>query len=100
MFYPVPEYQFDFLVNSYVAPSDFGLRPWQFQKAMFIAMKSMISTRSSLLGLTLQALWVEGFFSEGLVLFCCSDWLEEDLCRKPRLGAFVDLVEYDDGVAS
>ena len=43
---------------------------------------------------------MEGFFSEGLVLFCCSDWLEEDLCRKPRLGAFVDLVEYDDGVAS
>ena len=41
---------------------------------------------------------MEGSFSEGLVLFCCSDWLEEDLHWKPRLGAFVDLVEFDDGV--
>ena len=41
---------------------------------------------------------MEGLFGEGLVLFCCGDSLEEDLRWKPRLGAFVDLVESDDGV--
>ena len=39
-------------------------------------------------------------FGEGLVLFCCGDSLEEELRWKPRLGAFVDLVEFDDGVTS
>ena len=42
---------------------------------------------------------MEGLFGEGLVdevLFCCGDSLEEDLRWKPRLGAFVDLVELDD----
>ena len=37
---------------------------------------------------------------EGLVLFCCSDSLEEDFRWEPRLGAFVDLVEFDDCVTS
>ena len=36
---------------------------------------------------------------EGLVnvvLFCCGDIFEEDLCWEPRLGVFVDFVESDD----
>ena len=40
-------------------------------------------------------------FGEGLVdevLFCCGDSLEEDLRWEPRLGAFVDLVEFEDSV--
>ena len=37
---------------------------------------------------------------EGLVLLCRGDSLEEDLRWEPRLGAFVDLVEFDDGVTS
>ena len=43
---------------------------------------------------------MEGLFGEGFVLFCCGDSLEEDLCWQPRLGAFMDLVEFDDGVTS
>ena len=46
---------------------------------------------------------MEGFFGEGLVdevLFCCGDSLEEDLRWEPRLGAFVDLVEFEDGVSN
>ena len=43
---------------------------------------------------------MEGLFGEGLVLFCCADSLEEDFSWEPRLGAFVDLVEFDDGVTS
>ena len=43
---------------------------------------------------------MEGLFGEGLVLFCCGDSLEEDFCWEPRLGTFVDLVEFDDGVTS
>ena len=43
---------------------------------------------------------MEGLFGDGLVLFCCGDSLEEDLHWEPRLGAFVDLVELDDGVTS
>ena len=42
---------------------------------------------------------MEGLFGDGLVdevLFCCGESLEEDLRWKPRLGVFVDLVEYDD----
>ena len=49
-----------------------------------------------------QALLVEGLFGDGLVdevLFCCGDSLEEDLRWEPRLGAFVDLVEFEDGVS-
>ena len=33
-------------------------------------------------------------------MFCCSDSLEEDFRWEPRLGAFVDLVEFDDCVTS
>ena len=40
----------------------------------------------------------EGFVHE--VLFCCSDSLEEDLRWEPRLGAFVDLVEFEGGVTN
>ena len=43
---------------------------------------------------------MEGLFGKGLILFCCGDCLEKDLCWEPRLGAFVDLVEFDDGVTS
>ena len=46
---------------------------------------------------------MEGLFGEGLadvVLFCCGDSLEEDLRWEPRLEAFVDLVEFEDGVTS
>ena len=43
---------------------------------------------------------MEGLFGADLVLFCCGDSLEEALCWEPRLGAFVDLVEFDDGVTS
>ena len=46
---------------------------------------------------------MEGFFGEGLiaqVLFCCGDSLEEDLRWEPRLGAFVDLVKFEDGVSN
>ena len=45
-----------------------------------------------------------GFFGDGLVddvLFCCGgDSLEEDLHWGPRLGALVDLVEFEDGVTN
>ena len=34
------------------------------------------------------------------VLFCCSDSLDGDLRWEPRLGAFVDLVEFEDGVTN
>ena len=46
---------------------------------------------------------VDGLFGDGLVddvLFCFGDSLEEDLRWGPRLGALVDLVEFDDGVTS
>ena len=48
---------------------------------------------------------MERLFGEGLVdevLFCCGDSLnlEEDLRREPRPGAFVDLVEFEDGVTN
>ena len=33
-------------------------------------------------------------------MFCCGDSLEEDLLWEPRLGAFVDLVEFEDGVTN
>ena len=42
---------------------------------------------------------MEGLFGGGLVgevLFCCGDSFEEDLRWEPRLGVFVDLVEFDD----
>ena len=42
---------------------------------------------------------MEGLFGDGLVdqvLFCCGDSFEEDLRWEPRLGVFVDLVEFDD----
>ena len=44
---------------------------------------------------------MEGLFGDGLVdgvLFCGGDSLEEDLRCGPRLGFFVDLVEFEDGV--
>ena len=34
------------------------------------------------------------------VLFCCGESLEEDLHCEPRLGVFVDFVEFDDDVAN
>ena len=46
---------------------------------------------------------MDGLFGNGLVddvLFCGGDSLEEDLRWGPRLGALVDLVEFDDGVTS
>ena len=46
---------------------------------------------------------MEGLFGEGLVdevLFCCGDSLEEDSRWEPRLRAFVDLVEFEDGVTN
>ena len=46
---------------------------------------------------------MEGLFGEGLVdevLFCGGDSLEEDLRWEPRLGAFVDLVEFVDGATN
>ena len=46
---------------------------------------------------------MEGLFGEGLVdevLFCCGDSLEEDVRWEPRLGASVDLVEFEDGVTN
>ena len=46
---------------------------------------------------------MDGLFGDGLVddvLFCGGDSLEEDLRWGPRLGALVDLVEFDDGVTS
>ena len=42
-------------------------------------------------------------FGDGLVddvLFCGGDSSEEDLRWGPRLGALVDLVDFDDGVTS
>ena len=45
---------------------------------------------------------MDGLFGDGLVddvLFCDGDSLEEDLRWGPRLGALVDLVELEDGVA-
>ena len=41
-------------------------------------------------------------FGDGLVdVLCCGgDSLEEDLCWGPRLGALVDLVEFEDGVTN
>ena len=45
---------------------------------------------------------MDGLFGDGLidVLCCGGDSLEEDLHWGPRLGALVDLVEFDDGVTS
>ena len=45
---------------------------------------------------------MDGLFGDGLVdgLCCGGDSLEEDLRWGPRLGALVDLVEFDDGVTS
>ena len=46
---------------------------------------------------------MERSFGEGLVdevLFCCGNSLEEDLRWEPRLGAFLDLVEFEDGVTN
>ena len=43
---------------------------------------------------------MDSLFCEGLVLFCCGDCFVEDLHWGPKLGAFVDLVEFDDGVTS
>ena len=46
---------------------------------------------------------MEGLFGDGLVdevLFCCGDSLEEDLRWEPRLGFFVDLVEFEDDVVN
>ena len=46
---------------------------------------------------------MEGLFGEGLVdevLLCCGDSLEEDLRWEPRVWAFVDLVEFVDGVTN
>ena len=45
---------------------------------------------------------MDGLFGDGLVdVLCCGgDSLEEDLRWGPRIGALVDLVEFDDGVTS
>ena len=46
---------------------------------------------------------MDGLFGDGLlddVLFCGGDSLEEDLRWGPRLGALVDLVEFNGGVTS
>ena len=45
---------------------------------------------------------MDGLFGDGLVdVLCCGGGsLEEDLRWGPRLGALVDLVEFDDGVTS
>ena len=45
---------------------------------------------------------MDGLFGDGLVdVLCCGgDSLEEDLRWGSRLGALVDLVEFDDGVTS
>ena len=45
---------------------------------------------------------MDGLFGDGLVdVFCCGgDSLEEDLLWGPKLGALVDLVEFEDGVTN
>ena len=45
---------------------------------------------------------MDGLFGDGLVdVLCCGgDSLEEDLHWGPRLGAVVDLVEFEDGVTN
>ena len=45
---------------------------------------------------------MDGLFGDGLVdvLCCAGDSLEDDLRWGPRLGALVDLVEFDEGVIS
>ena len=45
---------------------------------------------------------MDGLFGDGLVdVLCCGgDSLEEDLRWGPRLGALVDLVEFEDGVTN
>ena len=46
---------------------------------------------------------MEGLVGDDLVdevLFCCGDSLEDNLRWEPRLGVFVDLVEFDDDVAN
>ena len=45
---------------------------------------------------------MDGLFGDGLVdVLCCGgDSLEEDLCWGPRLGALVDLVEFENGVTN
>ena len=43
----------------------------------------------------------DGLFGDGLVdVLCGGDSLEEDLRWGPRLGALVDLVEFEDGVTN
>ena len=103
MFHLVLEYEFDFLANSFVVPS---VLVWGFDssrkqcsylwKVWFLP----VLNSSSLLRGFWQALQVVALLSDGLVLFCWGDSFEEDLCWGPRLGAFVDLVEFDDGVTS
>ena len=44
---------------------------------------------------------MDGLFGDGLVdVLCGGDSLEEDLHWGPRLGALVDLVEFEDGVTN
>ena len=46
---------------------------------------------------------MEGLFGDGLVdevLFCCGDNSEEDLRWEPRLGIFVDLVDFENDVVN
>ena len=44
---------------------------------------------------------MDGLFGDGLVdVLCGGDSLEEDLRWGPRLGALVDLVEFEDGVTN
>ena len=45
---------------------------------------------------------MDGLFGDGLVdVLCCGgDSLEEDLRWGPRLGALVDLVEFEEGVTN
>ena len=45
---------------------------------------------------------MDGLFGDGLVDVLCrgGDSLEEDLRWGPRLGALVDLVEFEDGVTN
>ena len=65
----------------------------------------MISTRpkiyTSLRGVDKHSRWMVCMVMVLVDVLCCGgDSLEEDLGWGPRLGALVDLVEFDDGVTS
>ena len=99
MFRLVLEYQFDFLAYSYVVPSVlvWGLDNSRKQCSYLWKVWCIPVLKFKLAYGGWQALQVDGLFGGGLVdVLCCGgDSLEENLRWGRRLGALVDLVEFE-----